>query len=447
MKKFKIVLLCLAAIIALAVTWSLGMRFYYHHKFNERVAELKAQGFPVSLADLEKAYVLPEGVPNAADVYLEAFSHYQEPNEFEKQWLPVSGSYIWPDDVPPFPDEVMKSLESYLARNQKTLLLLDQAAKIEHCLWPRTMHESYFANNHWTDIRRAAQLLCERNLCLAQQDKRKEVFDSFQTAIALSETLLKQPFMIDYLVSVAMRALITENLEKVMQIAAFTPEELLLLQSAFERMASPNGFYETLLVERCCLIKGFNLSLRLRYQYLQSQGKSDWLLRACYVLSSIEQKDKLLTLDFYRQFIEAAQRSPFERQQAFLNIQQQIDSYSGIHFHLNDLASTTKVAQIDLRVLGGLHSTETALAIERYRLKYNSHPESLENLVPEFMAEVPRDPFDNQPLRYIRHDVGYTVYTIGEDGVDNGGISQEEMRKRNNDKNPDQYDWPFTVRR
>lgn len=129
MKKRKVFLLGFAAVIVLTLAWALGMRFYYQHKFNQRVAELKAQGFPVSLADLEKAYVLPQGVENAADVYLEAFANYCEPTESEIEWLPISGNYNWSNDVPPFPAEVMNALESYLTRNQKTLDLLDRAAK------------------------------------------------------------------------------------------------------------------------------------------------------------------------------------------------------------------------------------------------------------------------------------------------------------------------------
>ena len=63
--------------------------------------------------------------------------------------------------------------------------------------------------------------------------------------------------------------------------------------------------------------------------------------------------------------------------------------------------------------------------------------------MPEFMAEVPREPFDGEVLRYIKDNVGYTVYTIGCDGVDNGGLSMWQMTE----SNPKEYDWPFTVRR
>ena len=48
-------------------------------------------------------------------------------------------------------------------------------------------------------------------------------------------------------------------------------------------------------------------------------------------------------------------------------------------------------------------------------------PKSLEELTPGYLTEVPPDPFDGEPLRYARTDEGYVLYSIGEDGEDDGG--------------------------
>jgi hypothetical protein len=64
----------------------------------------------------------------------------------------------------------------------------------------------------------------------------------------------------------------------------------------------------------------------------------------------------------------------------------------------------------------------TSLAIERYRLRHAGEvPLGLEELVPQFLAEVPRDPFDGQPLRYKRMVAGYRVYSVGWNEEDEGG--------------------------
>jgi hypothetical protein len=59
---------------------------------------------------------------------------------------------------------------------------------------------------------------------------------------------------------------------------------------------------------------------------------------------------------------------------------------------------------------------ETALAVAQFRRTHGAPPEKLEQLVPEFLAAVPTDPFDEQPLRYYRDESGYTVYSVGLDG-------------------------------
>jgi hypothetical protein len=66
-------------------------------------------------------------------------------------------------------------------------------------------------------------------------------------------------------------------------------------------------------------------------------------------------------------------------------------------------------------------SITTALAIERYRIAHGRWPESLQQLVPQFIGNLPLDPFDGQALRYRRLPDGVVVYSIGWDGIDDGG--------------------------
>jgi hypothetical protein len=61
------------------------------------------------------------------------------------------------------------------------------------------------------------------------------------------------------------------------------------------------------------------------------------------------------------------------------------------------------------------------VAVERYRLKNGKWPASLEELKPDFLAAVPLGPFDGKPLRYSRRPEGVTVYSVGPNGVDDGG--------------------------
>jgi hypothetical protein len=61
------------------------------------------------------------------------------------------------------------------------------------------------------------------------------------------------------------------------------------------------------------------------------------------------------------------------------------------------------------------------LACEEYRLKHGGWPPSLSELVPEFLPQVPEDPFDQKPIRYARSLQGIKVWSVDTDMKDDGG--------------------------
>lgn len=64
----------------------------------------------------------------------------------------------------------------------------------------------------------------------------------------------------------------------------------------------------------------------------------------------------------------------------------------------------------------------TAIALKRYHLQHGAYPEKLDGLVPAFLPSVPIDFMDGKPLRYrLRPDDDYILYSVGVDGIDDGG--------------------------
>jgi hypothetical protein len=68
---------------------------------------------------------------------------------------------------------------------------------------------------------------------------------------------------------------------------------------------------------------------------------------------------------------------------------------------------------------------ERLLAIELALLCYESEqgraPTDLEQLVPKYIQRVPSDPFTGRPLIYRPQGTNWLVYSVGEDGIDDGG--------------------------
>lgn len=61
------------------------------------------------------------------------------------------------------------------------------------------------------------------------------------------------------------------------------------------------------------------------------------------------------------------------------------------------------------------------LALRRWRVEQGHPPTRLEDLVPKYLGKVPEDPFSGRPLIYRPQGTNWLLYSIGPDGVDNGG--------------------------
>ena len=72
------------------------------------------------------------------------------------------------------------------------------------------------------------------------------------------------------------------------------------------------------------------------------------------------------------------------------------------------------------RIRFGYIANDVVLACRLYRIARGEWPPSLDALVPDWLAAVPTDPFDDQPLRY--DTTNYYLWTKGADGKFDGKI-------------------------
>jgi hypothetical protein len=78
---------------------------------------------------------------------------------------------------------------------------------------------------------------------------------------------------------------------------------------------------------------------------------------------------------------------------------------------------------------------QTACALERFRRARGAYPETLAQMAPAFLAELPRDVIDGEPLRYRREgDRGYVLYSIAQNQRDDGGVAGKKSEQ-------DRPDW------
>ncbi len=80
-----------------------------------------------------------------------------------------------------------------------------------------------------------------------------------------------------------------------------------------------------------------------------------------------------------------------------------------------------------------------ACALERYRLAEGKYPDQLDSLSPRFIATLPHDIINGQPLKYRRTDNGkFVLYSVGWNEKDDGGVT---ATKKDGSQDRNSGDW------
>jgi hypothetical protein len=128
-------------------------------------------------------------------------------------------------------------------------------------------------------------------------------------------------------------------------------------------------------------------------------------------------------LDFMTRVLATAQLPPQEQEAAeqvlAAAIRTQVREKNGALLHL--VPAFPKIGSASRHKLAWLRSLVVALAAERYRHAHGAWPATLALLTPEYLSEVPADPYDGLPLRYRRQDDHVVIYSVGPDRQDDGG--------------------------
>ena len=74
-----------------------------------------------------------------------------------------------------------------------------------------------------------------------------------------------------------------------------------------------------------------------------------------------------------------------------------------------------------------------AFAVAVYRADHDAYPATLADLVPKYVAEVPKDIYSGADVHYHAADGGYLLYSVGVNGKDDGGRTYTDRREAGDD--------------
>ena len=101
-------------------------------------------------------------------------------------------------------------------------------------------------------------------------------------------------------------------------------------------------------------------------------------------------------------------------------------------FASENFSITDSVIRRTLEVQTQQQMVLTVLGVQRYRLRTGRLPAQLSDLVPEYLTAWPHDFMDGKALRYrlLSGDGDFLLYSVGEDGKDDGGDPAQQADKK-----------------
>jgi hypothetical protein len=427
---WKRLLLVSGVFVALLVALSISQHYLHSSHARSRMAqslaELDESDPGWRLEDLQKARPELLDEENSALVVLAA--HKAVP-----KGLPDHKVMERFDRLPP-PPELLDAESARLLKEQLTPLKAALAEARKLADMPNGRHNLVLAANpyatpipHAQQTRNIASLLHHDALNLAQQGEAGEALRSCQAALNAGRSLDDEPFMITQLVRMACIALAADRAERVLALGQPPVEDLARLQALVEQEEAHPSARVGLRGERAMIhivLSGLADGSMPTSVLLDRMGGQDWMDRMViqWDARGRARQDHPKVMELMGKAIDNTRLPDHEQPAAEKALNREIHELASHSYLLRlTLPAMGKFTEAARRKKAQVRCLMTVLAVERYRRDKGDWPARLDDLAPKLLKKVPLDPYDGKPLRYVRVADGVIVYSVGADGIDNGG--------------------------
>jgi ABC-type transport system involved in multi-copper enzyme maturation permease subunit len=318
-------------------------------------------------------------------------------------------------------DEQVKKLTDLLENHESVLVLARRLAEMPHGRAPTTWSRDglFLMLAHTQDSRTAANFLKYDTLLRSQENDADGALDSCRAIVNTGRSIGDEPALISTLVRIAIDAVALSNLER--SLAQGQPNE--------DSMRTLQQLLETEEKEPLVLIgmRGERAQMDRIMERLQNGQTNFKTLKGLWggspevlVAAGSIKGQRAAMLEIMNENVEAA-KLPVEQQiPEFKRIEQSIYKQNIMIRML--VPATSRVVEATHRNQALLRAAIVALAVERFRRENGRWPISLAEVVPGKLGSIPTDPYDGKPIRFRRNKDGVVIYSVGPDGVDDGGI-------------------------
>lgn len=419
--------LAFAGVLVLFIGWNV-----LQPERDPAVEALRQQGLPVSLKELNAWYRPVPPDRNAALTYEQAFTlpcfadiQGSSDPSLDITVMPGRGQHFKPAD--------RQELTAFLAKNQEALRLLHSVGDGLSSRYSLDLNQGFLTLlPHLAKVKKAALLLTTEAWLAADAGKTEKAADALLAAGRLGRSLDEEPIIISQLVRVASWGVVISRIERILSLAPLEDTNLVALQEMVRSAERPQAMLRAMAGE-----EAFGLSMftqpRSQAQIFGFQNgtpSQSERLRTGLAISALKatgllRKDKQVYLQVMATNLAAA-RTPYpervDRARQAGNLASTLPTKFCI-FSRMMLPAVWRAMLKEADHTARCRTADAALAVERFRRAHNGAlPASLDALVPAYLPKVPSDPYSGQPLLFKPLNPGFVVYSVGEDGRDDGGV-------------------------
>lgn len=439
-----LVLLCLAAFLV----WRVDL----HRDVTRQLDRIRAAGLPAMGLEMNAWQTVPDA-ENGALVLTQAFTFLRTFPDSRSNEVRESSLFLRTNRWAP---SLLAMVAAYAETNQAALAKVQEGLRYPRYRYP--VDYSYGLDTeqiHLSPLREVARIEAVQAVLEAEAGKTDSLATKVDLQLQLASTLDLAPTALSYLTRTAMIRTAARTTERCLNQASPNDETYAFLQTSFSRGATTNLLPSALIGERALLAPFFRATWK-QFQRSSPGGSDEGQTHIPQQLSGkptgviwwsgILERDLRFFLETMEQAISLA-ALPNPENLTLTNYLDNAEKLAREKKHLFGgmmLPSFSKLALREASTQALVRLTQTALATERFRHKLGRLPTALSELIPDYLPKVPEDPYDGAPLRYRTLPTGYVLYSIGEDGHDDGG-REPPRRKKSTDKST--YDLTFIVER
>ena len=278
------------------------------------------------------------------------------------------------------------------------------------------------------ELRKAAALLVLDSTVLASDKRPAEALAACRAIVNVaSGGVGDEPTLISQIVRMALTGIAVEAVEQTLawnECPAGLPETQarLAAERAAPRLEAGYRGERGVLVRVLENVDDGTFETRVDSPLLGARGPDAWYLRKG------NPESRALTIGLFNELIASAKLSDVERNAKVLALEsgdrkgnKWWDLWAGTYVVRLLSPAYVKFNEVENRTRARLSCAVAGIACERFRVKTGRWPKSLAEIPGDILAEVPTDPFTGEPLRYATRDDGVTIYSVGQDGADDGG--------------------------